>query len=72
MEFNFNDSKQSIMDIKIKDPKAYRIVRDAMLFNVYEGWKPSQEDVYDSINNYYKLTPTQKERFQILFRKKAV
>lgn len=67
MDFNFNNDKQTVMDIKIKDPDVYRVVRDSMLFNVYEGWKPTQKDVYDTIHAYYNPSEDQKRRFKAIF-----
>lgn len=69
LNFTFDNEKQTIMNIKIKDQHIYRAVRDAMLFNVYEGWKPTTQDVYDTINTCYHPTDIQKQRFLQIFGK---
>ena len=69
MDFNFDNDKQTIMGIYIKDYRAYISTRDAMLFNVYEGWKPTQEDVKRTIHNLYHPTEQQKRDFKKIFGK---
>ncbi len=49
MQFNFDNQQQTIMGVTISDHQLYRCVRDAMLFNVYEGWQPTVADVQEAI-----------------------
>lgn len=49
MQFSFDNQQQTIMGIAITDRQCYRCVRDAMLFNVYEGWQPTIADVQRAI-----------------------
>ena len=51
MEFSFDNQKQTIMNIKIDNFDVFSSIRDAMLFNVFEGWKPTQKDVNWLIQN---------------------
>ena len=69
MIFNFNNEHQSIMGIHIDDKKMYETVRDSMLFNVYEGWKPTKQDVYDSIEQYKHPSESSRRRFKEVFGK---
>lgn len=57
MEFDFNDYTQTIMNIHIKNPDCYYNVRDAMHYNVMEGWQPTQQDVLDLINEWKHPDP---------------
>lgn len=49
MQFNFDNQRQTIMGVAVSDRQLYRCVRDAMLFNVYEGWQPTVADVQQAI-----------------------
>lgn len=49
MQFSFDNQQQSIMGVVITDRQCYRCVRDAMLFNVYEGWRPTVTDVQRAV-----------------------
>lgn len=49
MQFNFDNQKQTIMGVAVADRRLYQCVRDAMLFNVYEGWQPTVADVQAAI-----------------------
>lgn len=49
MQFSFDNQQQSIMGVVITDRQCYRCVRDAMLFNVYEGWRPTIADVQRAV-----------------------
>lgn len=69
MDFNFDNDKQTIMGIHIKDYRAYTSTRDAMLFNVYEGWKPTQEDVKRLIKHYNHPSKEEQEDFKRIFGK---
>lgn len=51
MQFNFDNQRQTIMGVTVSDHQLYRCVRDAMLFNVYEGWHPTVADVQEAIAN---------------------
>lgn len=51
MQFNFDNQQQTIMGVTVSDRQLYRCVRDAMLFNVYEGWQPTVADVQEAIAN---------------------
>lgn len=44
-EFTFNDMEQTIMGVHIKECCEYHAVKNATLFNVYEGWKPTKNDI---------------------------
>lgn len=41
----FDDQKHTICRRQFKDQLAYRIARDSVLFNLYEGWQPSAAEV---------------------------
>lgn len=41
----FNDMKQTIMGVHIEEYREYQAVKDATLFNIYEGWKPTKKDI---------------------------
>ncbi|MEE6639164.1 hypothetical protein PS376_06375 [Limosilactobacillus pontis] len=45
MQLSFDNQQQTIMGGAIADRQCYRCVRDAMLFNVYEDWRPTVSDV---------------------------
>lgn len=62
MEFSFDNQKQTIMNIKIDSFDVFSSIRDAMLFNIFEGWKPTQEDVKWLIQNSYT------DRFDKIFK----
>ncbi|MGM9907988.1 hypothetical protein [Limosilactobacillus sp.] len=49
MQFNFDNQNQTIMGVAVADRRLYQCVRDAMLFNVYEGWRPTVADVQQAI-----------------------
>lgn len=40
----FDDQKQTIMGKNIADLGTYQAVRDALLFNYFEGWQPNSDD----------------------------
>lgn len=67
MEFNFDDQKQNIMDIHIPDQHCYYIVRDAIHYNVMEGWQPTTNDVTDLINEYYHPDKQRDKQFKKIF-----
>ena len=58
------------MGIHIDDKKMYKTIRDSMLFNVYEGWKPTKQDVYDSIEQYKHPSENSQRRFKEIFGRK--
>ena len=41
----FDDQKLTICQHQFKDQLAYRTARDSVLFNLYEGWRPSSAEV---------------------------
>lgn len=41
----FDDQKLTICQHQFKDQLAYRTARDSVLFNLYEGWRPSSSEV---------------------------
>ena len=49
MQFNFDNQQQTIMGVTVSDRQLYCCVRDAMVFNVYEGWQPTVADVQEAI-----------------------
>lgn len=49
MQFSFDNQQQTIMGVAIADRQCYCCVRDAMLFNVYEGWRPTVSDVQRAV-----------------------
>lgn len=49
VQFSFDNQQQTIMGVAIADRQCYRCVRDAMLFNVYEGWQPTVADVQQAL-----------------------
>lgn len=51
MEFTYNDQKQTIMGIHITDYKQYLAIRDAVQITVYEGWKPTINQIKLIIKN---------------------
>ena len=55
------------MGIHIDDKKMYETIRDSMLFNVYEGWEPTKQDVYDSIEQYKHPSESSQRRFKEIF-----
>lgn len=44
-EFTYNDQKQTIMGIYIANYKQYLAIRDAVQITVYEGWKPTIDQI---------------------------
>lgn len=51
----FDDRQQVIGHTKIGSLEGYRVVKDAVLFNVYEGWQPSEKDLDNLIDVYLEL-----------------
>lgn len=50
-EFTYNDQKQTVMGIHISNHKQYLAVRDAVQITVYEGWKPTTDQIKLIIKN---------------------
>lgn len=69
MEFSFDNQKQTIMNIKIDNFDVFSSICDAMLFNVFEGWKPTQEDVNWLIQNSH-TDRFDKARFDKIFKER--
>lgn len=53
MSFTYDNQKQTINGIHFHNADDYRTIRDSILFNVFEGWQPTNEDVNRSIYDYY-------------------
>lgn len=64
MQFNFDNQKQTIMGVVVADQHLYRCVRDAMLFNVYEGWRPTVADVQQAIAEAEDPTSRGNQKFE--------
>lgn len=67
MEFNYNNKNQTIMGIHVKETEAYRDIKDAILFNVYEGWQPTLQDVKRAINDYFHPSEFSKKSFEKVY-----
>lgn len=49
-ESPFDDRQQTICGEHFATQEAYRIARDSVLFNLYEGWQPSEAEIRDTLN----------------------
>lgn len=54
-DYYFDDRQQLIGQEKFTSLTDYRTVKDAILFNVYEGWHPGERDVWNIVDLYLKL-----------------
>lgn len=64
MAFSYNDDEQTIMGTHISDSTMYRALRDAFQYNVYAGWKPTQDDLARAIERYNHPTDEMKATFK--------
>lgn len=46
----FNDHEKTIAGEKIKSLVDYRLIKDSVLFNIYEAWCPKQQEIDHAIN----------------------
>lgn len=49
-EAPFNDHQQIICGHHFTSQAAYRIARDSVLFNLYEGWQPNDTDIREALS----------------------
>ena len=54
-DYYFDDRQKMLGHEKFPSLLDYRTVKDAIVFNVYEGWHPSEQDVRNVVDFYRKL-----------------
>lgn len=47
----FDDQVQTIAGLALNQPD-YRIIKDSILFNMYEGWQPTKAELVKAVENY--------------------
>lgn len=54
-DYYFDDRQKMLGHEKLPSLLDYRTVKDAILFNVYEGWHPGEQDAQNAVDFYQQL-----------------
>lgn len=68
MNFTYDNNQQTIMGIHVDNYDNYTSIRDAVLFNYFEGFRPQQSDIIELVESA-KENKFDRKRFEEIFRK---